>query len=186
MRNRLRRHLKGKKVLVIFLLTNLVYLFMVFITIPRVMTYSNGMDLFDMMPFGYSVDYANTLLGSLGPDGRDAYLFSQLPLDMVYPLLFGLTYSLLIAYYFHKLKWFDKPIFYLSLLPILAGGFDYLENIGIITMLTGYPDVSSFIIKLTNLVTISKSILSTISFILLITLLVVFVFRSAKSRQRIR
>lgn len=35
------------------------------------------------------------LLSALGENGRHAYLFHQLPFDMLYPFLFGVTYCLI-------------------------------------------------------------------------------------------
>lgn len=167
----------------IFLFTNMVYLFMIFITIPKVMSYAKGMKIFDMMPTGYSLDYARELVTVLGPDGRKTYLFTQLPVDMIYPFLFGLTYSLMIAYFINKLRWFDKPILYMSILPILAGLFDYLENIGIIIMLNSHQDLSLLLVGLSNWFTITKSVLSTISFTFLLILLFTFLVRK-KSRSQ--
>ncbi len=175
-------HTKSKKVLTLFLLTNFVYAFMLLVTIPKVMKYSNGMKLFDMMPTGYDVSYTKTLLETLGTQGRDVYLYSQIPVDMFYPFLFGITYCLLIASFLDKLKQIDKPILYLSLFPVFAGLFDYLENIGIMTMLHSYPNFSSLTSNVTNVFTITKSGLSTISFIILITLFVIFIVRKYKTQ----
>jgi hypothetical protein len=183
MRSFFKKHIQGKKVLIIFLITNIVYLFMLLVTIPLVMTYSNGMDLFDMMPAGYSEEYAQTLLSTLGTEGRNSYLYIQLPVDMIYPFLFGLTYSLLLAYFLDKLKWIDKPVFYSTLLPLAAGMFDYLENAGIVIMLNQYPDITSITARFANACTIIKSALSTISFSLLLILIVIFFIQKIKSRK---
>jgi len=183
MRTFFKKHIQGKKVLIIFLMTNVVYLYMLLVTIPAVMKFSNGMDLFDMMPGGYSEEYTQTLLKALGPDGRYSYRYSQLPVDMIYPFLFGLTYSLLLAYFLDKLKWIDKPVFYSTLLPLVAGMFDYLENTGIVIMLNQYPDVASITVRLASACTIIKSVLSTISFTLLLIFLAVFLVQKLKSRR---
>jgi len=177
MKTMFKKHIQGKKVLILFMITNLVYLFMLFNTLPRVMSYANGMDLFDMMPTGYSAEYAQTLLNTLGPEGRSAYRNTQLPVDMTYPLLFGLTYSLMLAYFLNKLTWLDKPVFFVVLLPIIAGLFDYGENIGILLMLRAYPDFSASTATWSNAFTIIKSVLSTVSFVLLLTLLANFLVR---------
>ncbi len=178
-----KKHLEGKKVLFIFLLTNIIYLIMIFITIPRVMSFSNGNDLFDMMPAGYSADYAQNLLSTLGQEGRNDYLTVQLPVDFIYPLLFGLCYSLIIAYFLAKLNRFDRPDFYLILLPIIAGLFDYLENFGIILMILHYPNFSLVTASFANTCTIIKSGLSVLSFTLLLFLVGVFLIRSVKSQK---
>jgi hypothetical protein len=46
------KNISGKKVLGLFMLTNLVYAFMLIFTIPKTMRFANGMKLLDMMPKG--------------------------------------------------------------------------------------------------------------------------------------
>lgn len=87
-------NLAGTKVLVLFALTNIVYAFMLIITIPKTMRFSNGMKLLDMMPTGYDFEYINTLFDTLGEKGREVYLYNQIPVDMIYPFLFGISYCL--------------------------------------------------------------------------------------------
>jgi len=168
------KNLKGKKVLFLFILTNLVYAFMLIVTIPKVMAYSNGMKLLDMMPTGYNVEYVNTLFDLLGDKGRDAYLFNQIPVDMIYPFLFGISYCLLIAFFLNKINKLKGILFYLCLLPILAGTADYLENIGIIIMLNSYPAISNISVEINNIFTIVKSVATTLYFTALIITLILF------------
>ena len=98
------KSLTGKKVLLLFVLTNLVYAIMLTVTIPKTMTSSNGMKLLDMRPTGYDSVYVNTLFETLGVNGREVYLYNQIPVDMIYPFLFGISYCLLIAYFLKKIK----------------------------------------------------------------------------------
>ena len=97
-KNIITRNLQGWKILVLFVLTNIVYVTMLTVTIPRVMQYAGGMKLLDMLPTGYDAAYVNSLLNALGPEGRNSYLFQQIPLDLIYPGLFGVTYCLLFAF----------------------------------------------------------------------------------------
>ena len=106
------------------------------ITIPHVMSFSGGMKLLDMIPTGYNIAYVNSLLNTLGEKGRNAYLFNQIPLDMIYPLLFGISYCLIIAYFLKKIGKLESFLFYICFLPLFSGLFDYCENIGIIAMLS--------------------------------------------------
>ena len=64
------KNISGKKVLGLFILTNLVYTFMLTVTIPKTMEFSNGMKLLDMMPTGYDLNYVNELFNWLGENGR--------------------------------------------------------------------------------------------------------------------
>ena len=84
----LERNSKGNKVLLLFISTNIVYLIMLLVTIPKTMEFANGMRLLDMMPSGYDMNYVNDLFGALGEIGRKTYLTNQLPIDMIYPGLF--------------------------------------------------------------------------------------------------
>ncbi len=167
------RNISGKKVLGLFILTNLVYTFMLTVTIPKTMEFSNGMKLLDMMPTGYDLNYVNELFNSLGEIGRQTYLINQIPVDMIYPLLFGLTYSLLLAYFLKKLNKLTPPFTYLSLLPIIAGIADYLENIGIIIMLNSYPVLTESTVNVTSVFSLTKSISTSIFFIVLIVILII-------------
>ncbi|MFI1743384.1 hypothetical protein [Thalassobellus sediminis] len=162
----------GKKVLGLFILTNAVYIFMLTVTIPKTMGFSNGMKLLDMMPTGYDLNYVSELFNLLGEIGRQTYLTNQIPVDMIYPLLFGLTYCLLLAYFLKKLNKLNTPFIYLCLIPIIAGIADYLENFGIITMLNSYPELKANIVSVTNMFSVIKSISTSLFFIALIVILI--------------
>jgi len=177
------RNIEGKKVLFLLILTNLIYGFMLLITIPKVMGFSGGMKIFDMMPMGYQPEYAGLLLDRLGVEGRNAYLYNQIPVDFIYPFLFGITYCLLLAYLLDQMYYLKAESFYLCILPVLAGLFDYLENFGIINLLISYPHLSVSAIQITSFFTVLKSLLTTISFIVLIVVLVMFVFKKIVQKK---
>lgn len=166
------RNISGKMVLGLFILTNVVYVLMLTITIPRTMSYSHGLKLLDMMPTGYSMNYVKELFDSLGEIGRETYLTYQIPVDMIYPFLFGLSYSLLLAYLLKKLNKFRSPFFYLCLLPVIAGIADYLENFGIIRMLKRYPELTQEMVSSTRLFSVIKSISTSLFFVILIIILI--------------
>ena len=182
----LEKNISGKKTLSLFILTNVVYLFMLMVTIPKTMGFSNGMKLLDMLPTGYNQDYVNELFRTLGEDGREIYLTNQIPVDMIYPLLFGLTYSLLLAYFLKKLNKLKSPFNYLCLLPIIAGIADYLENIGIIAMLNSYPDLTETTVNATNTFSVIKSTSTSIFFIALIIILIILGVKFVKKKSNLR
>jgi len=181
----LTKNIKGKRVLILFLITNLIYAFMLIITIPKVMIFSNGIKLLDMMPTGYDSAYVENLFNLLGEKGRNTYLYRQIPIDMIYPLFFGISYCLLLAYFLDKLKKLNSFYIYLCLLPIIAGIFDYLENIGIITMLINYPVYSQKLIVSTNIFTIIKSITTTIYFVTLIIILIILGIKTINRKKQV-
>lgn len=170
----IQKNISGKKVLLLFVLSNIVYLAMLIITIPEVMHYSGGLKILDIMPTGYDSHYVGILLDTLGIQGRYAYLHHQLLLDLVYPAFFGISFCLVLAYFLNKLEKLNSPLFYLCLIPLFSGFIDYGENIGIISMLKNYPNISLLQVQITSTFTVLKSILISIYFIILsITLLAV-------------
>ena len=183
LRELLYRKSKGKTVLIFFVLSTLVYVCMLSITIPKVMEFAGGMKLPDMMPSGYDSEYVQTLFAALGENGRQAYLYNQIPLDMIYPLLFGIAYSLLFIYFLKKTNLPWSPYFYFSFLPPIAGISDYIENIGIIIMLREYPDFSANTVSITNTFSILKSSTTTIYFVALIILLIVLGVQYMKRKK---
>lgn len=171
-KSKIRKHLNGKLILFLFVITNIVYASMMLITIPQVMQYSNGMQLLDMLPVGYDHAYVRALFDTLGSQGRSTYLYRQIPLDMLYPGLFGISYCLVMAYLLNKLEKLESNFFYLCLIPVFAGIFDYGENIGIITITKSYPDISVLTSQVTNIFSILKSASTSIYFISLIVCLI--------------
>ncbi|MEN7551463.1 hypothetical protein AAG747_26335 [Rapidithrix thailandica] len=182
----LKKQLKGKRVAIYFLLTNLVYALILTVTIPYVMRFSKGMKLFDLMPTGYDLSYTHKLLSTLGEPGREAYLNYQIPLDMVYPFLFGFSYSLLLAYILQKLGRFKRPFVFLCLVPIFAGLFDYFENLGIVTLLNAYPKLSNFLVQITSFATLIKSGLTTAYFLILLMVLVMLLMHKLIQKRSIK
>ncbi len=173
MKELIKKHLDGKKVLILFILTNIIYAIMLTVTIPKVMSFAGGMRLPDMMPTGYTPEYVNVLLNTLGEAGRHAYLSVQIPVDMVYPFFFGVSYCLVLAYFLNKIEKLNSNLFYLCFLPLFAGLFDFFENIGIITILRSFPDNSILLSLTTNIFSILKSSFTTVYFIILIIVLII-------------
>lgn len=176
----IQQNIQGKKVLLFFALTTVVYLVMILFTIPKVMAYGNGMQLLDMMPMGYDIEYVKNLFDTLGQLGREAYLTNQIPLDMIYPILFAICYCLVLGYFLCKLGKLKTPLLFLCLLPFLAGAMDYGENIGIISMLQDYPKISNKAVTITSAFSLLKSICTTFYFVILISFLVLFGIRTLR------
>lgn len=157
----------GKNVLLFFIPAMIVYVLMLLYTIPAVEEYSEGKKLFDLSLGGYSYEYARELLTVLGENGRDLYLYNQIPLDFLYPGLFAISCSLLLSWLLLKIKEPNSRLFYFCIIPVAAGAFDYAENILIVSMITGFPDISQRQVEISNLMTIAKNVLTTLFFIVL-------------------
>lgn len=171
---------KGKLVLILFILTNIVYGTILGYSIPLVLSFAPEATLFDMSPAGYSYSEAIELLKSLGQEGRNTYLTVQIPLDFVYPAMFAVSYALLITWILKQSFARESRLFFLAFLPLLAGFFDYLENISIIAMLSRFPDVSESLVLIASSFTIIKSVMTSLFFVFLLVALTVLVARFLK------
>lgn len=173
----------GKTVLIFFVLSTLVYFLMMTFTIPNLAGIANGMKILDLMPEGYDKQYVDSLFTALGENGRHAYLYYQIPLDLIFPLLYGVGFCLLFAFFLRKINQLTSPFFYFSFLPLIAAISDFIENIGIITMLTQFPNYSEETVTITSTISFLKSSTTTIYFIALIFLLVAFGVQYVKSKR---
>ena len=178
------KNIAGKKVLIFFLFAMAVYLTMLLGTIPYIMSFSGGLNILDMMPAGYDAAYVNQLFTQLGDTGRNAYLYIQIPLDLVYPALYGIGFSLVLAWFLNRLGKLGGNLVYLCLLPVVASIFDYSENLGIIAMLQTWPSIPATLVKVTNLFSILKSGFTTIYFIILIIVIVIFGVKMITKRTK--
>jgi len=174
----------GRAVLGVFIPAMVVYVIMLLYTIPQVQQYAPGIKLFDLSPTGYSYAYAIELLGALGIEGRNLYLYQQLPMDFIYPGLFAVSCCLLLSWLFVKSLNSNSKMFYLCFVPAAAGLFDYLENIGIVRMLLSYPNVAESLVSITSYLTILKSAFTTTFFALLLLGVILFIKRKWADNMR--
>ncbi|MCK5730824.1 MAG: hypothetical protein KAH68_07105 [Draconibacterium sp.] len=170
MKELISKNSSGKNVLIFAIATGIVYLIMPIVTMPKVMQFAGEMKILDLLPCGYNLEYVNALFKMLGEEGRHHYLYFQIPVDMIFPLLLTITNCLLIALLLKKQKLFRNPFIYLCFFPLISGIADYAENIGIIRMLIQYPDLIKFDVKINSLFSIVKYTSITISFMAIIVL----------------
>ena len=173
------RNLTGKKVLTFFVLSSVVYFTMIFFTIPKLTVFANGLQIFDMKPNGYSFTDAKELLGNLGKSVRNFYLFRQLPLDFVYPILFMMSNVLILSFFLKKIGKLESW-FLLVLFPVISGVFDYLENFGLIYLLTSYPKITEIGVRIISTFTVIKSLFTSLYFVILLFVLAILIFKKIK------
>jgi hypothetical protein len=163
----MQKYSTGKVVSILFAMTMLVYFTMLAYSIPAVTAFAPELPIFDLSPLGYSFSYASELLNALGIEGRGIYLSTQLPLDFIYPGLFSVSYSLLLVWLFGKTFSENSKVYYFSLVPFLAGMFDYAENVFIIKMINSFPNLQSTTVEIASALTIMKSSFTLFFFVLL-------------------
>ena len=104
----------------------------------------------------YTVETAYAVADALGPQGRAQYALSELSLDLVYPLLYGLFLSLLSVWLLRRLVLPGSGWLRLAWLPFAVVACDYAENVGIVQLLLTYPARTPAVAQVTSLFTTSK------------------------------
>lgn len=173
MTNRIRTLTTGRFVFVLFVATQVIYLAMLLFTLPHLQQLAGGMKPFDLLPQGYDITYVINFMGAIGDEGRAFYLTRQIPLDLIYPGLFAVTFAGMWLWLLSKAANVPSLWRWGMLLPILAGLADYVENGLIIAMLIYYPDISRGMAATASLTTIFKSMATAMYFVALLSLFIV-------------
>ncbi len=105
--------------------------------------------------FSYTADDAISALACFGPLLR-RYLLVELSLDVVYPVVYGLFFALLLTALVRRYTRQPGMLQFLPLLPIFAWFFDLLENLGIAAMILFYPNIAEILIVSASLATSLK------------------------------
>ena len=124
--------------LLYFLQTALFQIMITFI-IPAIESGTGELQILDMMKQGYDVSYVSMLVDSMDQSARSLYLYLQMPLDFIYPVLMAAVFFCLFAKAWHRL-W---PLF--TLLPITLIAFDWFENICIIILFSGFESNATLV-----------------------------------------
>ena len=96
------------------------------------------------------------LIESYGDAGRKLYRTIELTADVIYPLVYGFAFALLITFLVRKVAPSNKWMPYLAFLPLIAMLFDYAENLCIVSLLCTYPHKLMLIARLGGVFTLFK------------------------------
>ncbi|MFT6500448.1 MAG: hypothetical protein ACJASQ_000557 [Crocinitomicaceae bacterium] len=132
--------------------------------------------------FNYSFDDVNGLFAAMGNEGREIYSIISGKVDMVFPIVNSLLLMLILFNLLKKVNVPNSKWLYLSLLPILGGFFDFLENFNILNLLNSYPNITQDQVAMASLITSMKWFSSALV-IGLIVVLIVTVLRKKMKRN---
>lgn len=175
-----------------FLLSQSIYVLMLTVTIPRITREAGGMKIFDMMPFGYTEQYASSFLSHLSEKGFSLYRYVQLPLDIFFPVfnfLAGACMVVLLLRLYCRLRhakmnrnnyillWTSISLSFVAFLS------DYIENILIVIMLLK-KNVPITVVSAANIFTIIKSMSSMIFYFISVVIVLAISVRWIKNKLR--
>jgi len=93
--------------------------------------------------------------------------------------LFMMSNVLILSFFLKKIGKLESW-FLLVLFPIIAGIFDYLENFGLIYLLTSYPKISEIGVRIISTFTVIKSLFTSLYFVILLFVLAILIFKKIK------
>jgi len=175
---------RGRTVLATFIVSQVAYGALLTLTLPRLKAFAGGAWPFDLRPGGYDIAAAQQLLDALGVEGRAFYLTRQIPMDLIYPGLFALAYTLLWRWLALRTWPRAAILHHCAKLPIAVGVADYMENAGIVAMLLTASHLSPTLVAITSAVTILKSVLTAITLVALTGMLGRFSWQVIATRLR--
>jgi len=146
------RSATGKNILILlalFLLAN-------FVVVPLIYPKFQTLDTLN----GYTPSQAYQLISSYGGQGRQSYAIIEATLDLAYPFISALLFSLLILFSFQRGFPNQKWAYWLGLLPFAVMAFDYLENICVLVLLLEFPRELITVARIANFFTTAKQVLT--------------------------
>lgn len=106
------------------------------------------------LSFGYDAPWIINTLTSIGEEGRTTYRWAGGIIDMIFPLF----YVSFFAGFLYRFR-LNDALWWVAIIPIVAGVVDWGENIQIQMMINSYPNVGEAQASLASLFTQTKWIL---------------------------
>lgn len=151
------------------------------IGVSRLTEITDGQGILDMEMGGYSVEEAYDAFDRLGEDGRAFNLKYIIPLDILFPITYGLfgfvTLTWLASRLFNRLKY---P-WLIGLIGWVGTAFDFLENWSIYRLLIHYPERLESVARMANIWTLLKAISVGISMVLILIGVLAIIIKRFKS-----
>lgn len=164
---RLQRWATSRNVLLFLVLFLLFEVVILPIAGTKLMSYSGGLGPLDLT-LGLSPAETYARLAAFTADGRLTYLLIELTADLVFPLVYGLFFSLAIGLVYQRSFAPASAMQRLIAVPFLATLCDYLENVGIVLMLLFYPQELGAVALLVRPLTLLKWLFTILSAVLLL------------------
>ena len=120
-------------------------------TISQLTDITGGIGILDF-DRGYTHGRVIEVFSSYSDAGMTLYLRIQL-LDLINPALYSLLISSLVYLLVRRSK-----VIWLSIIPLLAGLLDYLENLTLYLLVQSYPDISESLVSFSSALSIIKNI----------------------------
>jgi hypothetical protein len=136
--------------------------------------------------FSYTYNEVENDFDKLGADGRSIYRFVIGKVDMLFPLIYGPLFILVLAWLLKKITRKDSDWIVLALFPLIGIAFEYLENFNTLSLLDNYPAITEEQVSWGEQMTRLKHIFLLLSVGLILILAATLLIKTLKQRQNAR
>ncbi len=181
-----------KNPLAVITLSLLVLIFMNLFSMPLVTKNLNSpffgqLDkrILDLRHQGYQKHDVLLFFELIGPQGRQDYQKIQIPIDIIYPLLFTLGYSLFFAAYFRlRNRSLSVKKYQLAVisLPFISAILDWSENVNTYFLLQNFPSIDAQKVSLGSHLTQYKFLFITITLFIFTMMISHLIFNKVRER----
>jgi hypothetical protein len=134
--------------------------------------------------FGYKADQFYNLLDAIGESGRRFYKVYVLFIDILYPVIYSISYSLLLSLFFRNSFSSNHYFQLFNVFPFLIGFADIFENSVVGYLLFVFPEKLNFGVKLASSFSLLKWGFMMYNLLLLMTGLFAWGFRTLLKNKR--
>jgi len=152
------------KVLIVLLVAGLIFQFIFQYRNNTLKTYSGEDKPTLDSNLCYDSKSAYALFTKLKDPGRKLYAWTEITVDLIFPIIYAFFLSLLIIYLFQKCS-INTSEQFVVMLPFIAMLFDYGENILIAVMLFAYPQEHPALVSIASVFTKLKWSCVSVSFV---------------------
>lgn len=141
--------------------------------------------ILDLRYQGYQKHDVSLFFELIGPQGRQDYQGFQIPIDMIYPLLFALGYSLFFAAYFRSQnRTLGLKKYHLAIisLPFISAIIDWSENVNTYLLLQSFPSIDAQNVSLGSHLTQYKFLFITVTLFIFTMMISQLIFSKVRER----
>lgn len=143
---------------------------------PTITEHAGGLTILDLRS-DFTPDDAFELFTALGAEGRRAYLVLHLVPDTLFPIGYALAFAFISGWFMVRLLPLDHRLQWLSMIPLISGLSDVLENLSLVIANLAYPDRIDWLVRAAHLLTKVKFGLLPIGLVFLTIIVVIWFVR---------
>ncbi|HUV25986.1 MAG TPA: hypothetical protein VMW34_01350 [Anaerolineales bacterium] len=143
---------------------------------PTIVEFSGGLPILDTRS-SFTPEDAYQLFTALGTEGRRAYLALHLVPDTLFPIGYALAFAFISAWFMVRLLPLDHRLQWLSMIPLISGLADVVENLSLVICNLVYPGRIDWLVQFAHLLTKVKFGLLPIGVVFLTIIIVIWFIR---------